>query len=398
MAKCYSYYAIMMTALIFYGCSKEDIGSTFSNSINVYGLDYTIGNSILWENNPKMVFEQVPYSFTYTDDIGEVTIDGYACETEITVLGNYILSLYENSLNYIEDLGEMNGEGVATSIHFTTSDAAGVADGTYAFSDSNTSDTFCAYHSSYYSTSEDRNIATITDGSVEIKSSGDTRTVDYNLITSNGGVVSGTYEGEIIETKVESQAEASAEDILIMGYQIDYYREQEFFGMISTYGPEDMNSTAFYSTTTGSVTTAKDGSYDKVDIALLWNQDDNTVSFASPIEICQYTERLYIFLNHTEYAAAPADFTDEDYYSVSIDDIPAYFENPVNAVFSVENFEPGYVFFKSGQGLMGVIKVKEVTPGEYVETTGIIVHRYTLGPQLLIDVRSPGNFTSPLIK
>ncbi len=413
MIKRYIYYGLVLLLFVGYGCEKTPV-EVETEKVNIYGRDYPIGLAVLWQNNPRMIFTQVPYSFvdSYTDENGNPiteTIEGLTCLDDINILGNYMFSLYETSFSYIEDVNLVNGSGAVVTIHLT-SPSEELVEGEYTYSTLFSGNTFYAYTSSNYSSIKSSNvISQVIEGKVTVKKSGSGFAVDYELVNSQGGVVKGSYNDKIEELRVNLQTEALNSDIRISGIAESVFIETYMYG--NPYNQEyttDNYNTGFFSTTTGGTSKVTDGAREKVDMALYYNAVDNTLTFTSPIEMRKYTGRTEEYPNHTLYVRAPSTFTEDDYNNIQVTDIPSYFNNSTNTpvVFSVDNFEPGYVFFKSGQGLMGVMNVKSVAEGRHIENDifaiyglpGYLVQHYQLSPNLLVDIKSPGNFSSPQIQ
>ncbi len=410
MKKIYIFYSVILLVFSIIGCTKEglnsDVGKPIDESkcVTVYGQDYPIGMAIAWENNARLIYKQSPHQFSYTNSSGDnVTLDGYKCETDIELLGNYMISLYEPSFSYIEDLNEVKGEGVVTTLNITTADP-NVIEGTYEFSGVTQKNTFFAFHSTNYSTLEDRNVATIVDGSLTIRKIGEEYLIEYDLKNEFGGTIKGRYEGNVKTTKVALQSENRTKGIRMNALQEECDWVQYMFGMIYDLysGLSDTRSAAYFSTSMGAATLSDTGTPEKIDVCVLWNKEEDKLYFISPLESSQYLNEENSFPNHTEYTMAPSDFTEEDYNNVEISEIATYFsKSTIPAVFDIENFKPGYVFFKSGQGLMGVISVENVTPSSHhkdIIMANMMWNEGTNTPGLIISARSPGNFSSPQIK
>ena len=402
------FYLIILISFSIVGCTKEALDSddgtiNKSKCVTIYGEEHPIGMAIAWKNNPRLIYKQSPHQFSYTDTDGnDITVDGYKCESDIELLGNYMLSLYEPSFSYIEELNEVKGEGIVTTLNITTEDPENF-EGTYKFSVVTQKNTFFAFHSTDYSTLKERNIATIVNGTLKIEKEGDHYSIEYHLTNEVGGTINGKYIGKIKEAVVAVQKENRTEGIRMNGLQKENDWIQYMWGATYVYGGySDAASNAYFSATMAAATKSNVGTVEKIDACLFWNKDEDKLYFISPIESTQYLFGNNTFTNHTEYTMAPADFTEEEYNSIEISEIANYFNKPlIPAVFDVKNFTPGYVFFKSGQGLMGVLKVTDITPSSYRKDVWMPNMMWIEGtdtPGIIIGARSPGNFSSPQIK
>lgn len=108
----------------------------------------------------------------------------------------------------------------------------------------------------------------------------------------------------------------------------------------------------------------------------------------------------YDFPCHTIYMKAPDSFTDSDFEK--LEETGFSFEiRDEKVLFDTDNFQPGYVFFKAGNGTQGVIRVKGFAPlAEKVEEQygGVLIVTTPVNPVLYIDVKCPASFVDPKIR
>jgi hypothetical protein len=108
---------------------------------------------------------------------------------------------------------------------------------------------------------------------------------------------------------------------------------------------------------------------------------------------------------------APSSFTDESFENLSASDFtvditPETVSIPVS---DADSFTPVYLFFKTGKGTQGVIKVKEYIPMEekvydllgsmYGDSyAGLMLYYYTQNPILVMDIKCPAIVSDPKIR
>ncbi len=99
---------------------------------------------------------------------------------------------------------------------------------------------------------------------------------------------------------------------------------------------------------------------------------------------------------------APASFTDTDFENL---DATAFNTNIEESdveipVTTSEDFETSYVFFETGHGVKGVMRLKQYTPrseGSY-DYYGVMTYKYEIGPKLLMDIKCPAIVSNPQIR
>jgi len=99
---------------------------------------------------------------------------------------------------------------------------------------------------------------------------------------------------------------------------------------------------------------------------------------------------------------APASFTDEQFENITTDDFSFDIESQEVTVpaTGADTFAPCYVFFKTGRGVQGVMKIKELTEakdGTYV-MSDVVSYNFPVNPSLLIDIKCPAVVSNPMIR
>ena len=67
---------------------------------------------------------------------------------------------------------------------------------------------------------------------------------------------------------------------------------------------------------------------------------------------------------------------------------------------TADDFKTTYVFFETGHGVKGVMRLKQYTPqskGSY-DYYGVMTYNYQIGPKLLMDVKCPAIVSNPQIR
>lgn len=408
MRRIYFLFFISLFVQCLTACSDDEINS--SALLEIYGCQYDLAEGVIWENNPNIIVIPEPYVYkdVYLNEEGEEVTDevtGFTVGKEIKTTGNFMLSLYETGLIFNESLQAAVGNGACICFHLSSSDTEGLKPGKYTFSTGKEANTFVAYVSSSYDARENVVPAMVTGGDVSIEKDGEEYVVDFNCETSFGGEIRGAYKGFLHHTRVPQSVSVHYEDVVLAGLLDTVWVTISVpaYGMEETsFSYDTENGTAFFSTASGTVRYAKDKGKESVDIALVWNKEKKCFSFESPIRMRSYTghDSKYDYPCHTVYMKAPESFTDEDFDNLGKDDFLFDIQEE-EVCFGIENFKPGYVFFKAGNGTKGVIKVKDFVPvGQKREEMleGFIVYTSTANPVLYMDVKCPASFVNPKIR
>ncbi len=402
--------AIALGLLCLGSCSDDDDGLDLNKSITAYGEPYELTEVIAWESNPYVVRTTVPYIFEdiYEKEGNEVTdeVEGFAPGTGTKEYGNFMLSFYERGMEYNEDLTRITGKGVCLSCHLVSPEKDRLVPGKYVFNTERAANTFTAYFSSEYDPEGYVTPAIITEGEVNIEENGGKYKVEFRCGNAYGGKMSGTYEGVIRQVKVNQQLTAIYNDLMLSGlmrYVYVNYESMFFPEMTKDYEDFDIwyKNSAFFSSATGDCRSADASGRESVDVALIWDRDNNYFRFESPIRMRAMLghDDTYNYPCHTIYAWAPASFTDEDFDNLDITGFTFDLENESEVILGIDPFKGGFVFFKTGEGKKGVIRVKDFTPmGSQTESSFFGSTTAEVGPKLMIDVKSEASFPNPIMR
>lgn len=415
--------AILLGLLpFFYACSDDD-GDNFSGSnIQMYGNKFNIGSGVIWKSSPHVLVSTVPYVYkdTYTNDNGEEVTDevqGFTASDDRKEVGNFTLSLYENGLTLNRELAAVQGKGACICFQLNSSDAEQLTEGKYVYGNLNEPGTFTAYASSEYDTQKAVKPAAIDTGTVEIHKEGDNYHVSFNVKTTFGGIINGSYTGPLQNMDVPQVSSAEYTNISLAGLLKETYLEMLLnlgTGDLISYGkefgfdigdPDQGTGYSFFSLTSGFTQYASSRSNKElVDIALYWDEENHLFRFESPIVMRSFLghDDAYNFPCHTRYMKAPSTFTDEKFNNLTAEDFSFNItdEKVTIPVTTPEAFQPSYVFFETGRGVQGVIKIKQYTAGyeRTLDTGGVVVYKYPMEPTLLLDIKCPAVVSNPQIR
>lgn len=406
---------VLSCLLTFFSCDdKEDsVDMNTASEANLYGRAYALTSGVIWENSPNNVTppEEYVYTDNYEDESGKTVSDkiiGFTAGDTPIRTGNYSISLYESGITFDETLKKSIGSGLAICFHFASEKETELVAGTYKFSENKKPLTFVGYVSSEYISNpdSDQNVvpAKLTEGTVTITRNAGNYKITFNCKTSFGGSLSGSYEGALKPTSVkQSSSVLSLSDIKLDGLFDLAQQRQVYLGQVypSSPRPDFNGGESFLYIQAGSNVTAKDAqsNKDNIDIALKWNEEDKAFYFKAPIFMRSYLKHMedYTFTCHTKYMNAPASFTEENFNNLKKEDLAEKITEEVVKI-ETESFAPKFIFFETGKGLKGVIRVKSYTPSEWYVKQVIISGVYYIeelrNPSLNIDVKC---FTSPTV-
>lgn len=400
-------------------CSDDDESTSVESNVSMYGLQYSFTSGVIWQNNPHDLVTTVPYIYkdTYTTDSGtEVTdeVEGFTFSSDSKQVGNFMISLYEDGLTFNGELSSTKGTGACICFHMNSEDVNSLSDGKYVYGNENEPGTFVAYASSEYSTSEKVTPAVVDSGYVNVSHSGDEYSVEYEVRTTFGGIIKGVYKGQLAQCRVPQVESAEYSDIKLMGLldqtYVTYWIYGYNYGTATDYdngtNSDFNNGYALFSLTSGMAQTAYGSrkAKDKVDIAMKWDEANSQFRMESPIVMRKYLghDSYYDFPCHTIYMKAPSSFTDDDFENLSSEDFATTItdEEVTIPVTTPDDFQPVYVFFKTGNGVQGVIRFKQYFEGysTILDRGGAVTYEYPVNPSLLMDVKCPAVVANPQIR
>lgn len=408
----------LASLLLLSACSdNDDIAS--SSQIVLYDNAFNIGSAVIWQGTPYTVANTKPYIWkdTYVNDQGVTVTDeveGITVSESTTQLGNYTISLYEDGLTYSADLASAKGKGAVVSMQLCSADVNEIKEGTYTYSETTEAGTFLAYCSSEYQSQKTIKPAAITEGYVNVGKSGDTYNISINGKTSFGGSVEAHYSGPLETCKVPQESSLEYSDVSLAGMMdsvhIDVYYGDALLGSATELDngnpdyPDFGTGLSFFSLTSGITQTASASKKEQADIALYWDKSKSCFRFQSPITMRAHLghKAEYLFPCHTKYMKAPDTFTDTDFENLDATTFNTDVEetNVEIPVTTSEDFQTCYVFFETGHGKKGVMRLRQYTPqseGSY-DYYSVMTYKYDIGPKLLMDIKCPATVSNPQIR
>lgn len=413
--KKFLFFLSLLTSVLFFSCEKKDSELDLSSSMKIYGTDIPISYGVIWESNKNILLQKVEYIWQdkYLDDLGvEITdnVVGYFRSNEKVETGNFVLALYGDGMSFIPHLALTKGEGAVVCLHLASPDITQLMPGKYKFADTKFANTFIGYISSSYDMAgKSGNIASITDGEVNISKDGDNYIVTVNIKLANDQMVSCNYNGKLEKCLVSQPLMAKILGVSIHGLLPEITTRTTYNQMFFPGTPDliatslDEINKAFLSVSAGT-TQNSIGNKSVVEIALALDEVNEEFTFISPIKARAILGHLAEnnFPCHTIFMKAPSSFTDSDYDD--IEKTGMNFEVTEEVVkFSMKDFKPGYIFFDAGNGTSGVIKVKgirapfEMTTDMLAGLGWIIAHNMT-SHQLICDIKATTNYGNPKIR
>ncbi len=438
-------FGVMLWALsCFWGCSDNDDAVSPDRMIRLYGRSYNLQSGVVWQSNPNIVTSSVPYVYEDVYESGgeQVTdrVEGFWAGDGQTETGNFMLSLYEEGLYYNEKLEKASGRGACISFHLASAEIDRLVPGKYVFGTEKLPGTFIGYCSSDYNTSERENVvAGLAEGEVNVEQNGEEWHIKFQCKTTFGGEILGEYRGKLDKCKVSQVSSTEYKDISLAGLmdevEVTYWYTKEFVeGIVAQlpgYSFEDVldmfglvmvgdkvvelessgvdydteyGGNALFSLTSGICQIANDARRNReaIDLALVWDKTEETFIFESPIHIRSLLghKTRYDFPCHTIYMKAPADFTDTDFENLSAEFFSFRIEDEKVEIPS-QNFKPAYVFFQTGRGVLGVIKITDYIPmgikTEYDMYGGGFLD-YPRNPALRLEIKCPAVVANPQIR
>ncbi len=441
---------MLWTLSCFWACSDKDDGISPRGMLQIYGRSYDLTSGVIWQNNPNIVTSTVPYVWEdkYVDDGGnEVSdrIEGFETGDERVETGNFLLSLYEEGLVFNEVLETAKGKAACICFHLASPDINRLVPGKYVFDESKKAHTFFGYCSSEYNTQESVRPAAFAAGEVMVEEVGEDYRIVFRCETSVGGEISGEYFGKLDFCRVSQVNSMEYKDISLAGlmekvkitsWYSDVFIKMVYGSLMETMGitsvddfaemmgleadngryfdvensVEDYdlgyNGISLFSLTTGLGQLVSDASKkpELIDLALLWDKTKSTFCFESPIRVRRWVghDDKYNFPCHTIYMNAPADFSDADFENLNAETF-SFTITEEKVEIPIQDFQPSYVFFQTGKGVQGVIKIISWVP-ENVQVRvdafmgGMIGDRIPINSALLMEIKCPAVVANPQIR
>lgn len=397
-------------------CSDDGDGNGNAGDISFYGETYSLSQGAIYHDNNHTVIAVEDYVFEDRYEWeGEEHVDqveGFTAEVKNEQTGNFLVGLYEDGFKLSDLTQDARGSGACICLRFASQDTGRLVPGTYTYSPNHDANTFLGYSSVNYDTGETPAPNRITEGTVEVAQTGEIYTITFDCKTSFGGNIKGNYRGTLKPFDIRKDMETVnlLEDIKLEALfdRVDY---TDLEG-VSHSEPDYLRANAFLRTSTQQLYSAnlyKDLAIsvkEEIDIALAYDREREVVRFASPIEMRSLlwhntfeNESLFNYTFdlpcHTKYMPAPADFTDADFEALQrqedfvFDFAEAEVSLPVNVSL------PCFVFVQTGNGIQGVIRVKEIHPAGTEMISGIT---YPLNPYIVMDMKYPHTYSEQQLR
>lgn len=394
---------LWLMLVLFSSC--EDDGNKPEYNFRMYGLPLELSSGVIWHGNNYEFFSREDYVFkdTYINEQGQQVTDevkGFRVGKDEFETGNFIVSLYGPELRFNQELQTTVGKDACLCLHMASEDLMVLKPGKYTFNTEPQKFTFTAWVSSGFDMAGRNVIATVSEGKVNVEKLGNNYKISFNCETDFGGAVNGEYNGSLSDCEIFRERMSYSQDIKLYGilFPVEYiYEDWDEHELKRETGLDISLSKAFLIAATGGTRVADNTDKERIDIALAYDESNNELVFEAPIRMRKYTghDILYDCPCYTIYCKAPETFTDDDFDQLKEDDFDFTVEEQ-RVSFSLDHFSPGYVFFLTGSGLKGVIKVKDFTPydpkGIYVD--GNWDEEYDIwgpaSPALIMDIKCPG--------
>ena len=221
--------AVIGVCLCFNACSDKENGPDPSR-FQFLGQNYDLTSGVIWKSNRNVLISTVPYRYEYnyitevdeeTGQGGEEatnTVEGFKAGSDMTVTGNFMLSLYGTGLTFDNNTKTVSGQGACISFHLSTSDIDKIVPGKYVFGKAKSANTFMAWSCISYKPGAGNNtLLEITSGEVLIEQNTDSWYIKFDCTLANGSKLTGQYESTLYTSKAEQPAYATYEDVTIAG-------------------------------------------------------------------------------------------------------------------------------------------------------------------------------------
>lgn len=402
----------------FCGCESEK-ENAIDASLQIYGKTYDVQTGIIWQSNPYTSYERVPYIWedVYEENGTQTTdkVEGFVSSTESKSSGNFMISLYQTGMNYNEQLKEVSGWGALVCFHLASKELERLVPGTYVVGEEQKPGTFKGYASSSFNVKVGGGIATVTEGKIQVDEVTGGYKVTFDCKTDFGGIVRGHFHSPMPVVRLPQVTALEHRDIVLEGLMKKHIKHLAEKKTPDVYTNPNWNlhkpgvdifAKAFLTLSTGLLSDAN-GSKSTPDVALSHDEDNNALVFESPLHMRRFfgpskQRAFYTFPCHTIYMKAPDTFTEADFEEVSETGLTAEVKEETVSIPLGDNFKPCYVFFRTGRGDKGVIRVRGFREGgkTYTPYAWSALHVITESRKaaLTIDVKCPAVIYNPTIK
>lgn len=399
-------------------CSDEGGGIEALGQISFYGENYLLEQGAIYHDNNHFVLDVKDYIFEdrYQGENGEQVdqVKGFSAEIQNKRTGNFLIGLYEQGLTLSELTKDARGKGACICLRIASPDTSKIVPGKYTYSPNRDDFTFSGYSMVMYESASKKNPEPneLTGGEVEISEEGGIHTVVFKCKTSFGGTVEGIYTGslKLFDLRKTFEMVNFYKNIRLKAlFDKVEYTDLEGVHHIK---PDYQRGTSFLRSSNQKIYSADHYKYsakvDKkgIDIALAYDRTNKAVYFESPVKMRALLwhdtfedENLFDYSFdlpcHTKYMPAPEDFTNETFEALAKqEDFLFYFVESKVSI-PVGSAMPRFVCIQTGNGLGGVIRIREITP-ESTEMIGGVI--YPVNASIVMDVKFLRNFSEQQIR
>ena len=405
-------WSIPLLGMLCPACASDDNGPDVLKVLTIYGENYLLGQAAIWQDDNYTVCTREIYVFEdcYQLSGEEHTdrVEGYMTKLKDRQTGNFTLGIYEDGFIINEILLTAQGKGACVCLQMASPDTKVLKAGKYIFSENREEYTFCGYSSSDYDVSDVYFEPTkLASGEVNVKREGGVYIIDFDCKTTFGGTVKGTYTGKPSFYNLQGQTKG-----------VKYYKNIVLKALADTVAyvdergnavkePDYLRGTSFLNSSRQQIYNAdqyrKWSEDDKggIDIAVRYERKSGTVCFESPLKM-----RAYLWHNrfgdynfdlpcHTMYMSLPSGFTDENFEAMAAreDFVFPFSGEEVHIPIGINSSR--FVMVVTGNGQIGVIRVKVVRPPSTEVVQGI---EYPVDPMVVIDLKFPHTFLERKIR
>ena len=397
-------------------CSDEDNKLSTTGQISFYGENYLLEQGAIYHDNNHTVITVSDYLFEdrYLGENGEQTdqVKGFSAEIKEKQTGNFLIGLYEHGFVLSDLTKDARGNGACICLRIASPEIDKLVPGKYTYSLNRDEYTFKGNASVNYNSGGSTNPNELTGGEINITQEGDLYTIAFKCETSFGGPIEGTYTGSLkpFDIRKEIGTVNFYENVKLEAL-FDKVEYTDLEGIFHS-EPDYLRATSFFLSSTQQVYSANlykglaESAKKGIDIALAYDATNKTVYFESPIKMRALlwhntfqNENLFNYSFdlpcHTKYMPAPQDFTNADFEALAKQEDFVFDFSEAKVSIPVESATPRFVFVQTGNGLQGVIRIKEITPESTEMISGII---YTVNPSIIMDVKFPRSFSEQQIR
>ena len=401
---------ILLSLLL--SCS-EDKEAGNSNYAAFYGETYALEQGAIYHDNNHTVLAVEDYVFEAHYGTQTDSVKGYMADIKKKQTGNFLLGLYEEGFVVSDLTKDARGTGACICLRLASPETGKLAAGKYVYSPNREEYTFKGYSSVNYSPKGSTTPNELTEGEVDIAQKGEMYSIRFKCKTSFGAPVEGEYVGKMkwIDIRKEAETMNFYENIKLEAL-FDEVNYTDLEGEQHS-EPDYQRATSFLLSSTQQVYSANlykglaESIKKGIDIALAYDKENKAIYFESPIKMrallwhnTYVSETLFDYSFdlpcHTRYMSAPADFTDADFEALTKqEDFLFDFSEQKVALPVADTRLPYFVVVQTGNGLQGVIRIREITPQSTEMIAGIT---YPVNPCIVMDLKFPRNYSEQQLR